>query len=113
MAAPGAAVSQSVWETGPCCLRRANVSKAFGNFRAVAGADLDVDEGEIIGLIGPNGAGKSTFFNCLAGETVPTTGRIVFNGADLTRAPPEAHARAGIGRTFQVPTTFEDMSVLA
>ncbi|HEY1982472.1 MAG TPA: ABC transporter ATP-binding protein [Xanthobacteraceae bacterium] len=93
-------------------LEAKNVSKAFGNFRAVAGADLDVDQGEIIGLIGPNGAGKSTFFNCLAGETVPTTGRIVFNGADLTRAPPEAHARAGIGRTFQVPTTFEDMSVL-
>ncbi len=93
-------------------LEAKNVSKAFGNFRAVAGADLNVDEGEIIGLIGPNGAGKSTFFNCLAGETVPTTGRIVFNGADLTRAPPEAHARAGIGRTFQVPTTFEDMSVL-
>jgi branched-chain amino acid transport system ATP-binding protein len=93
-------------------LEAKNVSKAFGNFRAVAGADLDVDEGEIIGLIGPNGAGKSTFFNCLAGETVPTTGRIVFNGVDLTRAPPEAHARAGIGRTFQVPTTFEDMSVL-
>ena len=93
-------------------LEAKNVSKAFGNFRAVAGADLDVDEGEIIGLIGPNGAGKSTFFNCLAGETMPTTGRIVFNGVDLTRAPPEAHARAGIGRTFQVPTTFEDMSVL-
>jgi branched-chain amino acid transport system ATP-binding protein len=93
-------------------LEAKNVSKAFGNFRAVAGADLDVDEGEIIGLIGPNGAGKSTFFNCLAGETTPTTGRIAFNGADLTRAPPEAHARAGIGRTFQVPTTFEDMSVL-
>jgi branched-chain amino acid transport system ATP-binding protein len=93
-------------------LEAKNVSKAFGNFRAVAGADLDVDEGEIIGLIGPNGAGKSTFFNCLAGETVPTTGRIVFNGVDVTRAPPEAHARAGIGRTFQVPTTFEDMSVL-
>ena len=51
-----------------------NVSKAFGSFRAVAGADLAVDEGEIIGLIGPNGAGKSTFFNCLAGETMPTTG---------------------------------------
>jgi branched-chain amino acid transport system ATP-binding protein len=89
-----------------------NVSKAFGSFRAVAGADLAVEEGEIIGLIGPNGAGKSTFFNCLAGETLPTTGRIVFDGRDLTRASSEAHAGAGIGRTFQVPTTFEDMSVL-
>jgi len=89
-----------------------NVAKAFGNFHAVAGADLAVEDGEIIGLIGPNGAGKSTFFNCLAGDTQPTAGRIVFAGADLTRATPEAHARAGIGRTFQVPTTFEDMTVL-
>jgi len=89
-----------------------NVSKAFGSFRAVADADLAVDEDEIIGLIGPNGAGKSTFFNCLAGEILPTTGKILFAGADLTRASPEAHARAGIGRTFQVPTAFEDMTVL-
>jgi branched-chain amino acid transport system ATP-binding protein len=94
-------------------LEARNVAKAFGDFRAVAGADLTVDEGEIVGLIGPNGAGKSTFFNCLAGETPPTTGRILFDGVDLTRASPEAHARAGIGRTFQVPTTFDDMSVLA
>jgi branched-chain amino acid transport system ATP-binding protein len=94
-------------------LEARNVSKAFGDFRAVAGADLTVEQGEIVGLIGPNGAGKSTFFNCLAGETLPTTGRILFDGADLTRAAPEAHARAGIGRTFQVPTTFDDMSVLA
>ena len=94
-------------------LEARNVVKAFGTFRAVAGADLTVEQGEIVGLIGPNGAGKSTFFNSLAGDTLPSTGRIVFDGADLTRASPEAHARAGIGRTFQVPTTFEDMSVLA
>ena len=93
-------------------LEATNVSKAFGEFRAVAGADLAVSEGDIIGLIGPNGAGKSTFFNCLAGETMPTTGTILFAGADVTRALPEARARAGIGRTFQVPTTFDDMSVI-
>jgi branched-chain amino acid transport system ATP-binding protein len=89
-----------------------NVSKTFGSLRAVAGADLAIDEGEIIGLIGPNGAGKSTFFNCLAGDTLPTTGRITFDGADVTRASPEEHARLGIGRTFQVPATFEDLTVL-
>ena len=93
-------------------LEAINVSKAFGSFLAVSGADLRVAEHEIIGLIGPNGAGKSTFFNCLAGDTLPTTGRIVFDGNDVTRASPEAHARAGIGRTFQVPATFEDMTVL-
>jgi branched-chain amino acid transport system ATP-binding protein len=89
-----------------------NISKAFGSFLAVRGADLAVAEGEIIGLIGPNGAGKSTFFNCLAGDTTPTTGRVLFDGVDLTRASAETHARAGIGRTFQVPATFEDMTVL-
>jgi branched-chain amino acid transport system ATP-binding protein len=93
-------------------LSAANVSKTFGSLRAVAGADLTIEEGEIIGLIGPNGAGKSTFFNCLAGDTVPTTGRISFAGVDVTHASPEAHARLGIGRTFQVPATFEDMTIL-
>ena len=88
------------------------VSKAFCSFFAVRDADLFVDEGEIIGLIGPNGAGKSTFFNCLAGDAVPTTGKIVFAGQDVTHALPEVHARLGIGRTFQVPATFEDMTVL-
>ncbi len=93
-------------------LEAQKISKAFGEFRAVSDADFAVDEGEMIGLIGPNGAGKSTFFNCLAGDTLPTSGRIVFRGEDLTRASSQAHARAGIGRTFQVPTTFEDMTVL-
>jgi branched-chain amino acid transport system ATP-binding protein len=93
-------------------LEAKGVSKAFGSFLAVSGADLTVDEHEIIGLIGPNGAGKSTFFNCIAGDTLPTAGRILFDGHDVTRATPEAHARAGIGRTFQVPATFEDMTVL-
>ena len=88
------------------------VTKSFDSFRAVSDADIAVEEGEIVGLIGPNGAGKSTFFNCLAGDMVPTAGRIAFAGEDVTRASPEAHARIGVGRTFQVPATFEDMSVL-
>src|SRR5262249_36735040 len=89
-----------------------NISKAFGSFLAVRDADLTVAEGEIIGLIRPNGAGKSTFFNCLAGDAAPTPGRVLFDGIDVTRSSAEAHARAGIGRTFQVPATFEDMTVL-
>ena len=85
---------------------------AFGGFRAVGGASLAVEQGEIIGLIGPNGAGKSTFFNCLSGDLVPTAGRVLFDGADVTRLSPEGHAALGIGRTFQVPATFEDMTVV-
>jgi branched-chain amino acid transport system ATP-binding protein len=88
------------------------ITMAFDGFVAVSGAGLEVEEGEIIGLIGPNGAGKSTFFNCLAGDLVPTSGRVVLDGVDITRASPEAHARLGIGRTFQVPATFEDMTLL-
>src|ERR1700738_4085029 len=88
------------------------ISKAFDSFQAVRGADLAVAEGEIVGLIGPNGAGKSTLFNCLAGDMAPTAGRVLFDGVDVTRASAEAHARACIVRTFQVPPTFEDMTIL-
>jgi branched-chain amino acid transport system ATP-binding protein len=88
------------------------VSRSFGSFVALANASLDVTEGEIVGLIGPNGAGKSTFFNCVAGDIPPTTGRIVFSDIDVTRASAATHARLGIGRTFQVPATFEEMSIL-
>lgn len=92
-------------------LEATDIVKAFGAFRAVDGARLEVAEGEIIGLIGPNGAGKSTFFNCLSGDMQPTSGTIRFLGQDVTRATPEAHARLGMARTFQVPVTFEDMTV--
>ena len=73
------------------------VTKHFGSFRAVAGADLTIDEGEIVGLIGPNGAGKSTFFNCIAGDVAPTSGRILFDGVDVTAAQIIAHTNANIG----------------
>ncbi len=88
------------------------VAKQFGAFRALDGADLHVEDGEIVGLIGPNGAGKSTFFNCLVGDMTPDGGRVIFAGRDLTRATPEEHARLGMGRTFQLPATFEDMTVV-
>ena len=87
------------------------VVRTFGQLRAVDGADIALAEGEILGLIGPNGAGKSTLFNILAGDIAPSAGRILFDGADITRMPPEARARAGLARSFQVPVTFEDMSV--
>lgn len=93
-------------------LEAQGIIKAFGAFRAVDGADIAVNEGEIVGLIGPNGAGKSTFFNCLAGDAQPTAGVIRFLDQDVTVASPDAHARLGMARTFQVPVTFEDMSVV-
>jgi branched-chain amino acid transport system ATP-binding protein len=93
-------------------LEASGIIKTFGAFRAVDGAAMHVREAEIVGLIGPNGAGKSTFFNCLCGDTQPNAGAIRFLGEDVTRATPEAHARLGMARTFQVPVTFEDMTVL-
>ncbi len=93
-------------------LETQDVSKAFGGFVALADASVSVEAGEIVGLIGPNGAGKSTFFNCIAGDLAPSGGHIRFDGVDVTQEPPEARALRGIGRTFQVPATFEDMSIL-
>lgn len=89
-----------------------NVTKAFGAFKAVDDASVSVEAGDILGLIGPNGAGKSTFFNCLTGDLPVTSGTVMFDGADVTRRPPEARAALGLARTFQVPLTFESMSVL-
>jgi branched-chain amino acid transport system ATP-binding protein len=92
-------------------LEARGIVKAFGGFHAVDGADFFLEKGEIVGLIGPNGAGKSTFFNCLAGDTEPTAGRILLRGQEITTAPPEEHARLGLARTWQVPAVFEDMTV--
>jgi branched-chain amino acid transport system ATP-binding protein len=88
------------------------ITKAFGAFKAVDDASVSVEEGDMLGLIGPNGAGKSTFFNCLTGDTQATSGTVHFAGVDITAAPPEARARLGLARSFQVPLTFESMSVL-
>src|SRR5215467_6734184 len=93
-------------------LEASQLTMAFGAFKAVDNASVAVNEGEVLGLIGPNGAGKSTFFNCLTGDLHPTSGTVHFAGRDVTRLTPEQRARLGIARTFQVPLTFESMSVL-
>ena len=93
-------------------LEAREISKTFGSFKAVDSASVTVGQGDILGLIGPNGAGKSTFFNCLAGDLVSTSGRVIFEGHDITTLAPEARVRLGLARTFQVPQTFEGMSVL-
>jgi branched-chain amino acid transport system ATP-binding protein len=93
-------------------LEAREICKTFGSFRAVDRASVKVGQGDILGLIGPNGAGKSTFFNCLTGDLASTSGEVVFEGQDITTFAPEARARLGLARTFQVPQTFEGMSVL-
>jgi branched-chain amino acid transport system ATP-binding protein len=93
-------------------LEARNLTKSFGSFRAVDAASVTLQQGDILGLIGPNGAGKSTLFNCLTGDLLSTSGQVLFEGQDITQLTPEARARLGIARTFQVPQTFEGMSVL-
>jgi branched-chain amino acid transport system ATP-binding protein len=88
------------------------ITRTFGSFKAVDRVSVGVEAGEILGLIGPNGAGKSTLFNCVTGDLAPTSGSVLLEGHDVTRAPPEERARLGLARTFQVPLTFEHMSVL-
>jgi branched-chain amino acid transport system ATP-binding protein len=93
-------------------LEARDVTKAFGSFKAVDSASVTLEPGDILGLIGPNGAGKSTFFNCLTGDLPATAGKVFFDGHDITQLTPEARAQLGLARTFQVPQTFERMSVL-
>lgn len=88
------------------------VSKAFGGLAAVVELSLEVRPGEIFALIGPNGAGKSTTFNLISGLMLPDAGRIVFDGVEVTAAPPHHRAHMGIGRTFQLMQPFHDMTVL-
>jgi len=86
------------------------VSKRFGGLMANQDISFSVDAGQIVGLIGPNGAGKTTAFNCVAGFYTPTSGRIELDGKTISGLPPEACARAGVGRTFQVARSFTSMT---
>lgn len=89
-----------------------NVTKKFAGLVANRDVNLTVGRGELLGLIGPNGAGKSTLFNLIAGAIEPTEGRIVFDGNDITRTKGTERCHLGIARTFQVPRSFDSMSVL-
>lgn len=88
------------------------VTKYFGGLAAVNELDLRVNHTEILGLIGPNGAGKTTFFNVASGFFPPTSGRVLFDGRDITRLKAHDIAQLGIGRTFQASTLFMKLSVL-
>lgn len=87
-----------------------SVSKRFGGLLANQDVSFTVEAGHIVGLIGPNGAGKTTAFNCVAGYYTPTSGRIDLDGRTISGLSPEACARAGVGRTFQVARTFTSMT---
>jgi branched-chain amino acid transport system ATP-binding protein len=88
------------------------LTKDFGGLRANDSISFQVGEGELVGLIGPNGAGKTTLFNCIAGHYPATSGRVLFQGEEITRLPAHEVARRGLARTFQVYVASGDLTVL-
>ena len=86
--------------------------RSFYGVHALNGVDLDVEAGTITGLIGPNGAGKTTLFNCISGLIPAESGRVVFDGHDVTGEAPHRITRRGLVRTFQIARGFPRLSVL-
>lgn len=89
-----------------------NLEKRFGGLIAVNDISFEVEIGEIFTIIGPNGAGKSTLFKLITSFTHPTSGRVIFEGEDITRLPAHVVARKGVVRTFQETTIFKEMTVV-
>ena len=93
-------------------LEARGISKRFGGVQAVSALDLDVAEGEVVGMIGPNGAGKTTAFNLLSGFLAPDAGEIRFRGRSVVGWKPHAICALGLARTFQIVRPFPRLSVL-
>jgi len=93
-------------------LQTENLTKAFGALTAVNGVTLEVQAGTLHSIIGPNGAGKTTLFNLLTGQFPPTSGRIVFDGRDITGTPAHRIAHLGLARSFQRTNVFPALSLL-
>ncbi|SFE91133.1 branched-chain amino acid ABC transporter ATP-binding protein/permease [Blastococcus tunisiensis] len=101
---------RSTATAGGPVLRARDVEKDFGPVPVIQGIDLDVAAGEVVCLIGPNGAGKTTFLAVLAGEHVPERGRVWIAGRDVTARPAHERARMGLGRMFQIPSVFLELT---
>jgi branched-chain amino acid transport system ATP-binding protein len=99
-------------QDGSALLRASGLGRVFGGLTALADYEVNLGEGELLGVIGPNGAGKTTLFNVLTGLVEPTSGSVRFAGADITGAKPHRLAEAGVARTFQNIRNFRSLSVL-
>ena len=88
------------------------VSRRFGGLRALTDFDFSVEKGQIVGLIGPNGSGKTTLFNVITGFYPADSGKVLYNGKDITRCKPYEIAKLGIARTFQIVRPLLGLSVL-
>lgn len=93
-------------------LQSHDLTKSFGGLVAVNQLSLKVEKGTILGIIGPNGSGKTTFFNLITGMLPSDSGKVIFNGQEITKLRPHRIARLGVGRTFQIPAPFSKMTVL-
>ncbi len=87
------------------------LAKSFAGVRALDGVDVEVHEGEILGLVGPNGSGKTTLFNCVTGFVRPTAGTVFWKGRNITQLAPDQIARLGVVRTFQQKMVFPRATV--
>ena len=92
-------------------LKVERLHKDYGGLTALMDVTLDVKPGERRAIIGPNGAGKTTLFKLIAGEVAPTSGRVHFDGRDITGLPVHARANLGLGHTFQRNNLFFDLTV--
>jgi branched-chain amino acid transport system ATP-binding protein len=88
------------------------ITKKFGGLLAVDDSSLHVGQNEIVGLIGSNGAGKTTLFNVIAGDLIPTSGRVVYQGREIQSLPSHRVCRLGIARTYQIVKPFSELTVL-
>src|SRR5450631_4115503 len=88
-----------------------SVSKSYGALKVTDNISLSVAKGETLGILGPNGAGKTTLFNLISGDVGVNAGRVIYDGQDVTALPPHRRCRRGIGRSYQVPQPFGNMSV--
>ena len=93
-------------------LRTEDLTIRFGGLTALNKVNFEVRREEIRAIIGPNGAGKSTFFNCLTGVLRPTSGRILFNGAEITGLPSDRISQKGIARSYQITNLLPNATVL-
>ncbi len=96
--------------SAPPILEVENLGKRFGKFVALNGVSARFDAGKLSAIIGPNGAGKSTFFNVVSGAFAPSSGRLKFEGRDITGLPQHGFARIGIAKSFQITTVFQQLT---
>jgi len=92
-------------------LETTGLMKSFGGVQVIDDLSVKLNQGEALGIVGPNGAGKTTLFNLITGVYRPDAGRVIFKDKDITHVARQNRCREGIGRTFQIPKPFGDMSV--